>query len=68
MISEIQEGEEWLARLRKELEALTSDLEEYKNVLSQYTIENIEYAIDKTAEAIAMISLDMIFIGEKDEA
>jgi hypothetical protein len=62
-IESIQEGEEWIARLRKELDALAKDLYEYRETLSVYTIANIEYAIDKIANYIAEINIEIGMIG-----
>ena len=67
-IESIQEGEEWIARLRKELDALTADLFQYREVLSVYTIANIEYAIDKIANYIAEISIEIGLMGEDYES
>jgi uncharacterized protein with GYD domain len=66
-IESIQEGEEWIARLRKELDALTLDLHQYRETLSVYTIANIEYAIDKIANYIAEISIEIGMMGENYE-
>jgi hypothetical protein len=66
-IASIQEGEEWIARLRKELDALTYDLRRYRETLSVYTIANIEYAIDKIANYIAEISIEIGMMGEDYE-
>ena len=59
-IASIQEGEEWIARLRKELDALTADLYQYRETLSVYTIANLEYAIDYIAE----ISIEINLMGD----
>jgi hypothetical protein len=63
-IANIQEGEEWIARLRKELDALTTDLYQYRETLSVYTIANIEYAIDKIANYIAEINMEIGMMGD----
>jgi hypothetical protein len=66
-IESIQEGEEWIARLRKELDALTADLFQHRESLSVYTIANIEYAIDKIANYIAEISIEIGLMGDEYE-
>lgn len=66
-IGSTQEGEEWIAKLRKELDALTADLYEYREKLSAYTIVNIEYAINQIANYIAEISIEIGMMGEDYE-
>ena len=63
-IASIQEGEEWIARLRKELDALTADLYQYRETLSVYTIANIEHAIDKIANYIAELTIEINLMGD----
>lgn len=64
ILAGIQEGEEWLAKLNAELSALTNDLETFRDSLSQYTINGIEYCIQQTMEAMTLISLEMQMLEE----
>jgi hypothetical protein len=63
-IESIQEGEEWIARLRDELDSLTYDLVNFSDVLNEHTVNNIRYAIDQIANYIAEISIEIGLMGE----
>ena len=66
-MASVQEGHEWIAQLRKELDALTLDLIQYRPVLNEYTIANMEYAIDRIANFIAEIFLEISLMEDGDE-
>jgi hypothetical protein len=66
-IASVQEGHEWIARLREELDSLTLDLLQHKSVLNEYTIMNIEYAIDRIANIIAEIHIEVGLMGDEVE-
>lgn len=63
-LASIQEGEEWIAKLRNELDALTYDLINFSDVLNEHTVANIEYAIGKIANYIAEITIEISFMEE----
>ena len=65
MISEIQEGEEWIARLEREADILRSDIIAAEGVLSDVGIGSLEYSLAKTEEFIEQITFEIAFILEQ---
>ena len=65
MISEIQEGEEWIDRLEREADILRSDIIAAEGVLSDVGIGSLEYSLAKTEEFIEQITFEIAFILEQ---
>jgi ribosome assembly protein YihI (activator of Der GTPase) len=63
-IASHQEGLEWLSKLQLELDALSLDLLQHGNILSAYTVANIEYAIDNINQIMAELRIELDFIEE----
>lgn len=57
-IGEIQEGEEWIARLQQEANGIALDIANHRHTLSPYGLNALEYSLQKTIEAIAGIRVD----------
>lgn len=60
IISSLQEGQEWVAKLETELHILLGDLIKAEEVLSEVSLAALKYTIIKTNEAIEQIKLEMM--------
>lgn len=66
-IGEIQEAEEWIARLQHEAEEIALDISNYRKTLTSSGLNALEYSLQRTIETIAGIRIDMMLDEDTDE-
>lgn len=57
-IGEIQEHEEWIARLQQEANGIALDIANHRHTLTTYGLNALEYSLQRTIETIAGIRMD----------
>ena len=63
-LNSLQEGQEWVDMLERELVELINDLMNCKDMLSDTGIAAISYTISKTEEAIEQLQIEMKMFDE----
>lgn len=66
-IGEIQESEEWIAKLKHEAEEIALDIANHRKTLTLSGLNALEYSLQRTIETIAGIHIDMMIDEDTDE-
>ena len=66
-IGEIQEAEEWIAKLQHEAEEIAFDIATHRETLTLSGLNALEYSLQRTIETIAGIRIDMMIDEDTDE-
>ena len=63
-LKSLQEGQEWVDMLERELLELVNDLMNFQDGLSETGVAALKYTITKTEEAIQQIEIEMKMFDE----
>ena len=64
LLASLQEGENWLSVLEKELGMIEADIVASQGLLSEVGIASLIFSMEKTKDAIEQVSLEMMMLNE----